>query len=121
MVSFSLFFEFQINGIFIVLEIVSLVLLAADMPMRAKTAVMNPKKFCVDRDKVVNYYINTWLLLDIVATFPVCYFLMLDPNVKPIYIGIARLTRALKILRLNETINMLKWNSNIRIEVYHLI
>ncbi len=109
------------KGIFIVFEIVSIILLAADMPMRAKTAVMNPKKFCLDREKVVNYYFNTWLLLDIIATFPVCYFLMIDPNIKPVYIGIARLPRVLKIFRLNETINMLKWNSNIRIEIYRLI
>ena len=123
MVLFSLFFEFHMKGIFLAFEIVSIILLAADMPMRAKTAVLNPKKFCLDRDKVVNYYLNAWLLLDVVATFPLCYFLMIDPNIEPIYIALFRLPRVLKIFRLNETINMLKWNSNsnIRIEIYTLI
>jgi hypothetical protein len=109
------------KGIFLALEIICLAFFFLDMPMRANTSVTTPKKLCLDREKLVNYYLNTWLLHDFIATFPVCYFLMIDPNIKPVFIGIARLPRVLKIFRLNETINILKWNSNIRIEIYRLI
>lgn len=120
MVLFSLCFEFEIKGTFLALDIAIIILLVLDMPMRANTAVTNPKKFCLDREKVLNYYLNNWLLLDIITFFPVCYFLMISTNIKPVYIALARLPRALKIFRLNESINMLKWNSNIRIEFYNI-
>jgi len=102
------------------LDIIIIIILALDIPIRAHTAVTNSKYICLDRDKVLNYYLNNWLLLDIIAFFPVCYFLMISPNIRPVYIALARLPRVLKIFRINESINMLKWNSNISHEYYDL-
>ena len=109
------------RGRFLALEIICIILLALDMPMRACTAVTNHKKFCLDREKVLNHYLNTWLIVDLISCFPVCYFLMIPNNISPIWIALSRLPRALRIFRLNESFNMLKWNSNIRIEVYTIV
>jgi len=121
MVMFSFFFEFEIKGKLIVLDIVCICLLAVDIFMRANTAVTTPNKFCFDKEKVLNHYLNTWLLLDVAAIFPVCYFLMISPKIEYKFIALARLLRLLKLFRLNESINMLKWNSDIRIEVYRIL
>ena len=121
MVMFSFFFEYEIKGKFIIVDIACICLLAVDIFMRANTAVTTPNKFCFDRDKVFNHYLNTWLLLDVIATFPVCYFLMISPTIDPFYISLARLPRVLKAFRLNESINMLKWNSDVRIEYFRLL
>lgn len=121
MVSFQVFFEYRIEGSLIAVDIICYCLLAIDMFMRAKTAITSPKKFCFDPNKVFNHYLNDWMLLDIVATFPVCYFLMLSPSIDAKYAAWARLPRLLKIARLNETIEIFKWNSDVRIEVYRLL
>jgi len=120
MVIFSFSLGFELKGKFIILDIVCICLLTVDIFMRANTAVTTPNKFCFDRDKVFNHYLNTWFLLDVIATFPVCYFLMISPTIDPFYIALARLPRVLKVFRLNESINMLKWNSDVRIEIYRI-
>lgn len=121
MVLFSFSLGFEVKGNFIIVDIVCICLLAVDIFMRANTAVTTPNKFCFDKEKVLSYYLNTWLLLDVISFFPFCYLLMISPGIDYKYIALARLPRMLKVLRINESINILKWNSDVRIEVYRLV
>jgi hypothetical protein len=121
MVLFSFSLGFEVKGGFMVMDILCICLLAIDIFMRSHTAVTTPNKFCFDKEKVLHHYLNTWLLLDVVAFFPFCYLLMISPNVEYKYIALARLPRMVKVLRVNEFINILKWNSDVRIEVYRLV
>jgi hypothetical protein len=79
MVIFAIAFDFPVVDEFQIVDIVCICLLAADIFMRANTAVTTPNKFCSDKEKVFSHYLNTWLLLDVVAFFPFCYFLKLAP------------------------------------------
>lgn len=46
---------------------------------------------------------------------------MISPTIEYKYIALARLPRMLKCIRVNEFINILKRNSDVRIEIYRLL
>lgn len=121
MITLSFVFGFEIKGNFMIVDIIVYVFLAFDMAVRAKTAILSPKKYCFDPDKVLNHYLNTWFLLDLFATFPLCYILLISPKIDPYYLAMARLPRLLKIFRLHELTSIFKWNSDRRVEIGSLV
>jgi hypothetical protein len=44
-----------------------------DIPMRMRTGVTDATKICLEPKQILNYYVNNWLILDIIATFPIEY------------------------------------------------
>jgi uncharacterized membrane protein len=120
MVLFAWGFDFRIEGGFMAIDVFCYCVLAGDMFVRAKTAITTPKKLCFDPKRVFDYYVNNWMLLDVAATFPLCYFLMIAPHSAYKYLAWARLLRLLKIFRFLETVEVFKWNSDVRVELYRI-
>ena len=113
--TFSIAFEYELEGKFIAIDVVCMCLLAVDIFMRAKTAITGPNRICFEKDKVLEYYINTWLILDVFACFPFCYCLIGSKGISSTMIALARLPRLLKILRLVETIEIFEYNTDLSI------
>lgn len=106
LLTFSIAFDYELTGKFIAIDVVCICLLAVDIFMRAKTAITSPNRICFEKDKVLEYYINTWLIIDVFACFPLCYFLKSAKGISSTMIALARLPRLLKILRLVETMKI---------------
>jgi len=121
MLLFSLAFGFKLTGKFLAVDLVCFCLLVADIFMRSKTAITHPKRFCYDKDLVLDYYVNTWLILDIFAALPFCYFLMIDSEVKLSVIALSRLPRLLKIFRAVETFRIIEFNTDVPIQMLRVI
>lgn len=47
-----------------------------DMPFRALTAVTKSKSICFDKEEVLKYYLNKWLVIDFLATVPLDLILL---------------------------------------------
>lgn len=85
------------------------VIYLADMPFRAKTGATNPEHICLVPEQIMQYYINKWLILDILSILPIEYIT---------YFYSATLTRYLLMLklvklgRIYENMIMVKSNTN---------
>ena len=75
MVPFSIALDFDFYGGFYAVDILAIIVYCADIFMRAKTAITSPDNFCLDRKQVMKYYINNWLVIDLIACIPFEYFL----------------------------------------------
>jgi len=115
MIPFSVAFNFELTGKFFAVDILCFFLLAADIFLRAKTAITHPKRFSFDKHEVFDYYINTWFILDLFATIPFCYLIMITGEVGPRIIAMARLPRLLKIFRVVETFQIIENNTDVSI------
>jgi len=71
-----------------------------DMPFRAVTAVTRSKSICFDKEEVLKYYINNWLIYDFLATLPLD-FITLGMQMPEVNRWILAL-KLLKLLRLQE-------------------
>jgi len=115
MILFSLAFDLELTGKLIALDVVCICLLATDIFVRTKTAITNPKNICFEKEQILDYYVNTWLLLDVIALFPFCYLLMIQPNIDPRLVALARLPRLLKIFRVREVFQIFEQNTEVSI------
>lgn len=87
-----------------------------DIPIRMRTGVLNDQTISTDMDAVLKQYLERWLLLDILATFPYEYFLTFSGNY-----GAARwfmLLKLLKMGRLHETIQIFRQNARSSYSMY---
>jgi hypothetical protein len=75
MVPFSIALEFDFYGGFYVVDMIAIVVYCVDIYMRAKTAITTPDNLCLDQNRVMRYYINSWLAMDLLACIPFEYFL----------------------------------------------
>lgn len=121
LISLTVVFGFKMSNNLIITDVIIYVFHLIDMFVRAKTAIKSPKHYCFDPDKVLKYYLHQWFMLDLFVAFPLCYILMISANMNPVYVAVARLPRLLKIFRLNEMLNIIKWNMDIRVEIVAII
>jgi hypothetical protein len=121
MIPLTTVFGFEMTNRFIIVDIFIYFFLACDMAFRAKTAITSPKQYCYDPVIVMQYYLNTWFWLDLFVTFPLCYLNLIKADIAPVYVAMARLPRLLKIFRLNEMLEIIKWNMDMRIEVVAIV
>jgi len=70
------------------------------MPFRALTAVTSSKSICFDKEEVLKYYINKWLIFDFLATLPLD-FITLGMQMPEVNRWILAL-KLLKLLRIQE-------------------
>lgn len=81
--------------------IACLLIYILDIGVRLRTGITNDHKFTTDSKKVFNDYLEKWILIDIIATFPFEYFLTGSDNT--ITCRWFMLVRLLKLGRLVET------------------
>ena len=87
------------------------ILMGIDMIVRPFTAHKDSKTLCFDREELINYYINEWLLFDMLSTFPI--ELLLIPLVTD---EVCRWTMLLKLFKMNRLLELsqvLKHNCNL--------
>lgn len=99
---FALCFDFRFEGVFTGINIACYVIYMLDLFIRSKTAILSPNKICFDAQKVLDYYINTWLISEFLAAMPFEYLLLAIPNVNHKYMQWIRLLRFLKFPRILE-------------------
>lgn len=78
-VLFTISFDYELKGTFIVIDVICMCLLAIDMLVRSRTAITFPNHPCFCSKKVFKHYLNTWFLMDCFAAFPFCYILLISP------------------------------------------
>jgi len=76
MVPFSIALNFDYYGIFFVIDVFAILTYMGDIYVRSKTAITQPITYCLDPKEVMRYYINYWLVFDLLACLPFEYFLM---------------------------------------------
>lgn len=81
-------------------NLVALSVFIVDMPMRALTAVTDYKTLCLDKNEVLKYYLDNWLVLDLIATIP--FHLLLQLVLEKDTIRWIMLLRLLKMVRIQE-------------------
>ena len=70
-----------------------------DIPARLLTNLTLPQCFCFNRSEVIKFYINNWLLIDLIACLPLD-FLLTPLNIDPVIIRYVMLIRLLKFKRI---------------------
>ena len=89
--------------------------LICDMPFRAFTSIKDPQTYCFSRVEVIKYYINKWLVIDLIATIPFDLFLM--AFVDPVLIRWLMCLKLLKMARLYELTETLKYNVDLNSKI----
>jgi hypothetical protein len=74
MVPFSIALKFDFYGGFYVVDIILILVYCVDVFMRSKTAITRPTVLCFDRKQVMHHYVNSWLILDLLACTSCCPF-----------------------------------------------
>ena len=62
------------------LIIFGVIVYMCDIFVRMRTAITNDNKICTDVNAIFEDYLNKWLLLDVIATFPFEYIFIADTN-----------------------------------------
>ena len=107
MVLFSISLAYNFTGVFYIINGVTALFYFADIFMRANTAITTPKTVCLDRAEVLKYYLNNWLLLDVLAFLPLDLLMLPfvpEPLIK--YVLVLRLLRLCKVGRIFELMRM---------------
>lgn len=92
------------------LLIVCQVLFAIDIPLRMRTGITEPKHITTNLQQIFNYYINTWLFYDMLASIPIEYVLQVY---YPVISRWIMLLKFFKIFRLYESIQIYLLNTNV--------
>jgi len=103
MVLFSISLAYNFTGVFYIINGVTALFYFADIFMRACTAITKPETVCLDRAKVLEYYVENWLLLDVLAFLPLDLLTLPyvpEPLIK--YVLVLRLLRLCKTGRVFE-------------------
>lgn len=89
------------------------------MPFRAITSIKDPQTYCFSKQEVIGYYINKWLVVDLIATMPFDLFLM--AFVEPEIIRWLMCLKLLKMARLYELTETLKYNGDLNSKIGTII
>lgn len=100
---------FDQNVLFNPVYIVCTFIYIVDMPFRAKTGATNPQNICLVPEQIMNYYINKWLILDILAILPIEYITYFYSEELTRYLLLIKLV---KLGRIIENMIMIKSNTN---------
>ena len=90
------------------LIIFGVIVYMCDIFVRMRTAITNDNKICTDVNAIFEDYLNKWLLLDVIATFPFEYIFIAT---KDSGLRLVMLLKLLKIGRLIETVNIFMRNT----------
>ena len=109
MVPFSIALNFDFYGIFYVVDIIAILIYCIDIFMRAKTAVTSPDAVCLDKQAILRYYVNSWLIMDLLAAIPFEYFILPFTSLVSLdFIHYVRLFRLFKTARFIELLKLVK-------------
>lgn len=109
MVPFSIALNFNFYGIFYVIDIIAILIYCIDIFMRAKTAITSPDAVCLDKQAILRYYVNSWLIMDLLAAIPFEYFILPFTSVVSLdFIRYVRLFRLFKTARFIELMKLVK-------------
>jgi len=75
MIPYGIGFEFDFS--LHPLLIFGLVVYILDIPIRIRTGILNNHKISTDSNAIFRDYLNKWLLLDVITTFPFEFVLIL--------------------------------------------
>jgi len=106
MVPFSIALNFDFYGIFYIVDVFAILVHCVDVFMRSKTAITRPTILCFDRKQVMHHYVNSWLILDLLACIPFEYFMLPLSSSYINYIRYVRLFRLFKWGRMYELIKL---------------
>ena len=106
MVPFSIALSFDFYGIFYVIDVLAILVYITDIFMRSKLAITKPTMLCFDRAQVMHHYVNSWLILDLLACLPFEYFMLPFSEGYMQYTRYVRLFRLFKFGRIYELIKL---------------
>ena len=113
MVPFSIALNFDFYGAFYVIDIIAILVYCIDIFMRAKTAITSADSICFDKQAILHYYVNSWLIMDLLACIPFEYFIHpFTPHVSIDLIRYVRLFRLFKTARFIELMRLIKIQSD---------
>lgn len=74
MVLYSIALDYDFSGwIFYTIDLLAVSVYLIDIFIRANTAISSARDYCLDKQKVIFYYINYWLLPDLICAIPIEY------------------------------------------------
>lgn len=86
-----------------------MVVYIVDIPVRLRTGVTIHNKITIENNPILKFYLDKWLIMDLLATFPFEYILITTGNLDAArYVLLFRL---LKVGRLVETCEIIRKNS----------
>ena len=113
MVPFSIALSFDFYGAFYAIDILAIAVYCIDIFMRAKTAITSPDSICFDKQAILRYYVNSWLIADLLACIPFEYFIHpFTSDVSIDLIRYVRLFRLFKSARFIELMRLIKIQSD---------
>lgn len=80
-----------------------------DIPVRIRTGVTDATKICLEPRQILNYYVNHWLILDVLATVPFEYCTYYWHDELNRYL---MLLKVLKLGRCLENLTIIRSNTN---------
>ena len=107
MVPFSIALSFDFYGFFYAVDVLAILVYMVDIFMRSKLAITNPTMLCFDRAKVMHHYVNSWLILDLLACLPFEYFMLPFSENYMQYTRYVRFFRLFKFGRIYELIKLI--------------
>jgi len=84
--------------------IISWIIYAFDIPIRARTAIVNGE-LTTDSQAIFRFYINKWLIIDVISMFPFEYFLVATRNKELVpYVLLLRILKLGRLVEISEII-----------------
>ena len=111
-VPFSIALSFDFYGYLYVIDALAILVYIVDIFMRSKLAITKPTTLCFDRAQVMYHYVNSWLILDLLACLPFEYFMLPFAGGYMQYIRYVRLFRLFKFGRIYELIRLVQTQSD---------
>ena len=112
-VPFTIALNYDIEGIWLAIDVIAILIYMIDIFMRSRTAITKSLQLCLDRSQVMHHYVNSWLILDILACLPIEYIMLSfsSPSLSD-YTRYLRLLRLLKFGRFYELSRLIQTQSD---------
>jgi len=107
----------NVNWYFYVIDWIAILIHFVDIWFRANTALTSHREICLNKGKILSFYIETFLLTDVLATIPFEYMLLAF-KVDDVWRRWIRVLRLLKLIRVNEIVQITKFHANINLDLF---
>lgn len=105
------------SWLFYLIDWIAILIFLGDMWMRVHTALTSYKEISLDKGMVLQYYLDNFLITDLLATVPFEY-IMLAFSVDLMWCRWIRLLRLLKFIRVLEIRLITKFHANINLNLF---
>ena len=102
-VPFTLALKYDLEGVWLAFDAFAILVYFVDIFMRSRLAITKQLELCLDRNIVLQQYVNSWLILDVLSCLPIEYIMMPFSSQQLLdYTRYLRLLRLLKFGRFYE-------------------